>query len=191
MGVEHRQAFADSILSWLQKAYGKMLYLPTYNLTIGATSVLKIVIKIGGVWLGCIGIPRGILGWKEHTYQGDGISTSPPFVLGWRLRLLGGGGDVWCYFRWCEGMSYKTSSHMCGSLYFPMFLLRNWSLTRIYMASLVVLVMPCAFLPMMVKQSHAGEVFHGLAMVVYVGGILRCSLSFSLKVLPNCPMYSS
>ena len=42
---------------------------------------------------------------------------------------------------------------MCGSWYFPMFLLRDGSLTEMYMASLMVLVVPCASLLMMVKQS--------------------------------------
>ena len=51
------------------------------------------------------------------------------------------------------GVSCKTTSHICISWYFPIFLLTDGSLTWMYMASFIVLVMPCASLPIIVKQS--------------------------------------
>ena len=48
-------------------------------------------------------------------------------------------------------MLNKTSYHMCDSRYFPKLLLRDGSLTLIYIASLMVLVKLCDSLPKLVK----------------------------------------
>ena len=63
--------------------------------------------------------------------------------------------EVMCiaHLRWSDGVFCRTSSQMCISWYFPIFLLRDGSLTQKYMASLMFLVMPCASLPIMVQQS--------------------------------------
>ena len=50
-----------------------------------------------------------------------------------------------------SGVLNKTSSHTCGSQYFPMFLSSDGSLTLVYIASFVALVRLCASLPTIVK----------------------------------------
>ena len=86
------------------------------------------------------------------------------------MKPLHVGGDVCGYFRSNKGVSCRTSSHICGSWYFSVFLLRDWSLTQIYMASLMVLVMPCASLLMMCEAIHTGKMSCSLAMLVDGGG---------------------
>ena len=87
-------------------------------------------------------------------------------------------------------MSCSTPSQMWGSLSLPRFLFKGGSLTLMYMASLMVLVMPCDSL------SHYGEFFQfdevscSLGMVKDGGGALRCFLYHSPKFLPVSPMYS-
>ena len=68
---------------------------------------------------------------------------------GWPIGIV----VVMGYLRWSDEVSYRTSSKMWGSWYFPRFpLLRDGSFTWINMASLMVLVMPCASLPTVEKQ---------------------------------------
>ena len=59
---------------------------------------MKIVQKLERCTWGVL-TPLVVLGWKAHTYQSDGISARPLFVLGGRLRPLVDGGDVCGYFR--------------------------------------------------------------------------------------------
>ena len=60
-----------------------------------------------------------------------------------------------CYLNWSNGVSCKTLSHMCGSCYFPKFLLCEGSLTLIYMASFMFLETPYDSLSIMVKTFGA------------------------------------
>ena len=56
--------------------------------------------------------------------------------------------------RWSAGLSFRISSQMHGCWYFPMLLLRDGSLTWMNMASLIVLLMPCASLPIWWNSPH-------------------------------------
>ena len=80
---------------------------------------------------------------------------------------------------------------MCGGWYFPMFLFNEGSLTLINMASLIFLVLVCDSLCMMVKQSGL-TVSPVVLLCWWIGeGALRCSLTPSLNVVPDLPMYCS
>ena len=88
-------------------------------------------------------------------------------------------------------MSCRIWSHTCGSWYLPRFLFKEGLLALINMASLMYLVVPCASLWTMLKQS--GLIGCPVEMVCWwMGdGALKCSLSLSLNALPVSPMYSS
>ena len=62
-------------------------------------------------------------------------------------------GGLQCYLSLSGGVSCRIWSHTCGSWYLPKFLFREGSLALMYMASLMLLVVPCAFLWTMLKQS--------------------------------------
>ena len=79
------------------------------------------------------------------------------------LPLQGGGWQMlWpagrCYlpgqfFNFSSEMLNRTSSHMCGRWYLPIFLFRHGSLTLIYRASLMVLIRFWSSLPTILKCS--------------------------------------
>ena len=85
----------------------------------------------------------------------------------------------------------KTSSHIWGRWYLPMFLFRDGSLTLISIASFIALMRFWSSLPTMVN----------LLMLIWWPEMLQwsnigeggfwCSLNLSAKVLPDSPMYSS
>ena len=80
---------------------------------------------------------------------------------------------------------------MWGSWYLLRFLFNGGeSLTLMYMASLVVLVMPCDFLPTMEKLSSLMMCPAVLEWSKMEEGALRCSLYLSPTFLPVSPMYS-
>ena len=83
--------------------------------------------------------------WNKHV---------PPCVI-WGAMGEAHGWGVMCvvHLRWTVVEPCRTSFQMCRSWYFPIFLLKDGSLTQMYMAFLMVLIMPCASLPTMVKQS--------------------------------------
>ena len=101
----------------------------------------------------------------------------------------------WCCFACYLSLSscefINTSSHMCGSWYLPIFLLRNGSLTLVKMASLMDLAnfwssLPTVLMllidiswPMALWWSWMGD------------GAFMCSLYLSANVLPDSLMYSS
>ena len=62
------------------------------------------------------------------------------------------------YLRWSDWVSCRTSSQMWGSWYFHRFLLRNASFKQMNIASLKVLVMPCASLSTMVNSPQKLDV---------------------------------
>ena len=90
------------------------------------------------------------------------------------------------YLRWSDGVSWTTSSHILHQV-----LLWDGSLMQIRMASLMVLVKPCAFLPTLEKQSTLMECPVVWLFWLKGEGVLRCSLSLSLKVFPDSLIYSS
>ena len=61
---------------------------------------------------------------------------------------------VGCYLSLTSGDMTKTSSHICGSWYLPIFLFRDGSLTLISIASLMVLAILWSSLPTMLKFSR-------------------------------------
>ena len=69
--------------------------------------------------------------------------------------MVGKRGGVVYYLSYSEGSSCSTSSHRWVRLYLPRFLLREGSFTQMYMASLIVLVSPCACLLVMGKHSKS------------------------------------
>ena len=61
----------------------------------------------------------------------------------------------WCYIVYLRsGVFDKTSFHMWGNWYFPMFVLKDRSLTFMNVASLMVLARACDSLPRMEKSSN-------------------------------------
>ena len=100
------------------------------------------------------------------------------------------------WYDWSRGyckqrasMSSSTPSHMWGSWYLPRFLFNGESWTLMYMASLMVLVMPCNSLPSMEKLSSLMT-----CPVVWewskMGEGLEMLLVPSPKFLTVSPMYS-
>ena len=85
----------------------------------------------------------------------------------------------------------STSSHMCGSWYLPIFLLRHGSLTLISITSLMVLTLLWSSLPTMLKLSRDTSWPVMLEWSCIGDGALMCSLNLSANVLPDSPMYSS
>ena len=85
----------------------------------------------------------------------------PPYVVcgtGAGPIVEGGELEVLSYLSCSEGVSCSTSSPYVGKLYFPSFLLGDGSVTQMYMASLMVLVIPCAFLATIVKHCISTDV---------------------------------
>ena len=97
--------------------------------------------------------------------RGEGtMPTNEEFMVPviWVWDMHGGrevhiveGVELVCYLSCSEGMSCNTSSHRWVRLYFPRFLLREGPFTQMYMASLIVLVGPCASLPIRAKNSRS------------------------------------
>ena len=79
--------------------------------------------------------------WKDHTYPNKEVIV----YLLVRGVVQWGCGESVCkgdHCKWRAGMSCNTPSQMCGSWYLSRFLFKGGSLTWMYMASLMVLVMP-------------------------------------------------
>ena len=70
-----------------------------------------------------------------------------PYV--WLMELP----QVSIYFKFSSEMLSRTSSHMCGRWYLPMFLLRDGLFALMYRASFMVLKRFWSSLPSMVKLS--------------------------------------
>ena len=144
-----------------------------------------------GVWgvLHCGG--EGSHPTWEHTYQIKIVC--PTCILcdmgmGWSINE---GVVVLHYLSHSDGVSWSTSSHMWGSWYLPRFLLRDESLTQMYIFSVMVLVTPCDSLSTMVKYSK----LTGCPVVWLWWCIgdraLRCCFTLSPNDLPTSPIYSS
>ena len=113
------------------------------------------------------------------------LMLSPPMGVWQMLWPLGQ-----C-FNFNSDVVFKTSSHMWGRWYLPMFLFRDGSLTLMNRASFIALVKLWSSLPTMLKLvmlmlwpvllwwSKMGE------------GDFWCSLNLSAKFLADSPIYSS
>ena len=98
---------------------------------------------------------------------------------------------VRCYFNFSSEVLTRTSSHMWGRWYLPMFLLRDGLLTLMYNASLIVLLRFWSSLPTILKLS----IVTWWPLMLLWSNIgectFWCSLNLSAKVLEDSPMYSS
>ena len=95
------------------------------------------------------------------------------------------------FFSLSSGIVNKILSHMCGRLYFPMFLFRVGLLTLMNMASWMVLAILFSSLPRILKLS-IDVMWPLMFWWWYIGeGVFKCSLNLSPKVLPDSPTYSS
>ena len=95
------------------------------------------------------------------------------------------------FLSFSSGIENSILSHICGRLYFPMFLFRVGLFTLMNMASLMVLAILLSSLPRILKLSMV--VIWPLAVWWWkIGeGVFMCSLTLSPKVLPDSPTYSS
>ena len=139
-------------------------------------------------------------------YVADGIATL--YVMGlmllpcgrWYSHLVG----MWADVIWPDGMSHwvnyfsfssllllRTSSHIWGRWYLPMFLFRDGPLTLMYMDSLISLKRLCSSLPTTLKLSSVVVWPEVLLWSCMGEGAFRCSLNLSPNVLDVSPMYSS
>ena len=95
------------------------------------------------------GAKRGDIPWgKDHTYQCEVC-----FPTVWQRGVAHCGMAVEYYLRWRAGMPCRTSCQMWGNWNLHRFLFRDGSMIPMNMASLIVLVMPCASLCTMEKLS--------------------------------------
>ena len=84
-------------------------------------------------------------------------------------------------------MLHRTSSHICGRWYLPIFLFRDGLLALIYRASFMVLKRLWSSLPSMVKLSTVAS-WPEMFWCSYIGGgALRCSFNLSSKFLADSP----
>ena len=77
------------------------------------------------------------------------------------------------YFSLSSGVMSRTSSHMCGKWYLPMFLLRDGLLTLMNNASFIHLFRFLVFPPYYVEIFYGDIVTSGVKMVIYRGGCLE------------------
>ena len=94
-------------------------------------------------------------------------------------------------FKFSSEMLSRTSSHMCGRWYLPMFLLRDGLFTLMYRASFMVLQRFWSSLPSMEKLSIVTSWPEMVRWSCMGDGALRCSLYLSSKFLADSPIYSS
>ena len=121
-------------------------------------------------------------GWC-YCLVADGMATA-----GWLGRCY----LPWSiYFNFSSEVLSRTSSHMWGRWYLPMFLLRDGLLTLIYNASLIVLLRFWSSLPTILKLSILTWWPLMLLWSKIGEGAFWCSLNLSAKVLEDSPMYSS
>ena len=97
----------------------------------------------------------------------------------------------WCYgaevlyLVFSSGMENGTLSQICDRLYLPIFLLRVGLVTLMYMASLMVLAIPCPSLPIILNFST--DIVWPVTLLCsnISDGAFRCFLYLSSKVLAD------
>ena len=95
------------------------------------------------------------------------------------------------YFIFSSVVLTRTSSHIWGRWYLPMFLFRDGLLTLIYIDSFINLERLCSSLPTILKLFNVVE-WPVMLLWSNIGeGAFRCSLYLSPNVLAVSPMYSS
>ena len=141
-------------------------------------------------------MPNGFapnVGAGPHTYKCSIMLTQAvwPVKQVWGVDQVQKATGVGGYFRWREEELKRTSLHMSDNWNLPMFPLRHGSLTLMYMASMMVLVMFWASLPTMEELSTLVWWPVIFAWPQMGKGAMRCSLSLSPKILEDSPMHSS
>ena len=95
------------------------------------------------------------------------------------------------YFNLSSGLLHRTSSHIWGRWYLPIFLFRDGLLTLMYKASFMVLMRFWSYLPTMLKLSMA-ILWPEMLGWSYIGeGAFWCSLNLSANALADSSIYSS
>ena len=98
---------------------------------------------------------------------------------------------MYYFFIFSSGIVNSILSHICGRLYFPMFLFRVGLLTLINTASCMVLAKLFSSLPMILKL-FIDVMWPLVFWCVNIGeGFFKCSLNLSPKVLPLSSIHSS
>ena len=122
----------------------------------------------------------------------DGIATWLECVKADLIALVADGTSHWkVYFNFSSLLLIRTSSHIWGRWYLPMFLFRDGLLTLINIDSIISLERFCSSLPTMLKFSSE-VVWTVVLLWAWIGeGAFRCSLNLSPNVLDVSPMYSS
>ena len=167
-----------STLNTLLQVWGKMLYLPIWHQNL-----------LGKIWCQNIGYwGEGRHPWEVHTYPKEEFWA--PFYLGGSTEWVCGVDGVLDHCKRRSNMSYSTPSQMWGSWYLLSFLGKVGSLTLMFMASLMVLVIPYDSLSIMNKCSNLMKCSAVWEWPKMGEGALRCSLNLSPKFLPVSPMYS-
>ena len=133
-------------------------------------------------------------------------------IMWWQMLLPGGrwnshcrvGGIEWLmllpqgrchchgsmiYFNLISGMFNRTSSHICGRWYLPIFLFRDGLLTLMYRASFIALLRFWFSLPTILKFSTLMLWPVVLKWSNMEEGAFWCSLNLSPKVLEDSPIY--
>ena len=94
------------------------------------------------------------------------------------------------YFNFNSDDLCRTSSHMWGRWYLPIFLFRDGSLTLMNRVSLIALVRFWSSLPIILKLLMV-TLWPDMLQWSWMGEWDLCSLNLSAKVLADSPMYSS
>ena len=95
------------------------------------------------------------------------------------------------YFNLSSGLLHRTSSHIWGRWYLPMFLFRDGLLTLMYRASFMVLMRFWSSLPTILKFSVVTLWPDMLEWSYIEEGAIWFSLNLSANVLADLPIYSS
>ena len=147
-----------------------LLVMPFYKINV---SFLADVICKGGRW-------NSLPGWV--------MLWSNVYSHKWQMEWPEG---TCFHFSLSSGLLHRTSSHMWGRWYLPMFLFRDGLLTLIYRASFMVLMRFWSSLPTMVKLSMLTLWPNLFEWSCIEEGAFSLSVNLSANVLPDSSMYSS
>ena len=149
-------------------------------------------------------LPMFLIGWCYCQWLMLLPQCSRLMLLPWWLMLcppMGEMADVvamvawwnshWGQFSFNSDVVCRTSSHMWGRWYLPIFLFRDGSLTLMNKASFIALVRFWSSLPTIVKLLMV-MLWPEMLQWSNIGeGAFWCSLNLSTKFLADSPMYSS
>ena len=135
--------------------------------------------------------------WNSHfMWQADVVAmVADVMATGWMCLadVIAMVADVIAtghYFNFSSVLLTRTSSHIWGRWYLPMFLFRDGLLTLMNIDSLISLERFCSSLPTTVKLLIVVEWPEMLLWSNMGEGAFRCSLNLSPNVLAVSPIYS-